>query len=243
MATLKKAKTVSLVQDVCRQIEEAILTGEYQPGDRLPSTRDLQEILAASLGTIRESLAILEQKGLLEVKKGAKGGFFVREISTKPVRESLATLMRHKGISHRELYEFRMFNESAIIQLVIWKATDEEIRSLFTFYDQMKTCLGQGHKGWIRFVDVENSLRRALLTLTRNRTYELVLRPIFDNLEHYARNHLLGGDRETQIAFDYWERIFDAVSRRDEAQAVEQTRALLLRFMDIITNYPGDASG
>ncbi len=70
---LKKAKSLSLVRNVVQQIEAAILAGEYGVGDKLPSTRQLQDILGASLGTIREGLARLEQKGLVTVKKGTKG--------------------------------------------------------------------------------------------------------------------------------------------------------------------------
>ncbi len=79
MPKLQKAKSLSLVENVVHQIEEAVLTGEYKVGDKLPSTRQLQDILGASLGTIREGLARLEQKGLIEVKKGTKGGFLKYE--------------------------------------------------------------------------------------------------------------------------------------------------------------------
>jgi len=114
MTILRKARNRSLVQDVSQQIETAIISGEYRPGDRLPSTRELQEILGASLGTIRESLAILEQKGFLEVRKGSKGGFFVCETSTKPMISSLETLMQRMVFTTRELYEFRIPVEAGL---------------------------------------------------------------------------------------------------------------------------------
>ncbi len=121
MTILKKAKNKSLVQDVSQQIEEAIISGEYRPGDRLPSTRELQQILSASLGTIRESLAILKQKGFLEVRKGSKGGFFVCETSTKPMISSLETLMQRMVFTTRELYEFRVPVEAGLTGIVAQK--------------------------------------------------------------------------------------------------------------------------
>ena len=99
MPKLHKAKSLSLVENVVRQVEDAIVAGEYSVGDKLPSTRELQRILGASLGTIREGLARLEQKGLLAVKKGTKGGFFVNDVTTQPMTESIDLLMRHLKVS------------------------------------------------------------------------------------------------------------------------------------------------
>lgn len=237
MAKLRKAKNISLVKDVSQQIEEAILSEEYLPGDRLPSTRELQEILGASLGTIRESLAILEQKGLLEVRKGAKGGFFVQELSTQPLENNLEMLMRHKAISHRELYEFRTANEAAVVRLVIQKGTDEQLDRLNGFLERMEPCLEKGKPGWIKFVAVENDLRRAFLDIIQNRTYEVVLTPIINNLQRYAVNHLSGKNEEIRIGYEYWTKIIPAIQDRDEELAASLIKQLLLTFMNIILTY------
>jgi GntR family transcriptional repressor for pyruvate dehydrogenase complex len=68
-----------IFQDVTRQIEEAILSRQLKAGDRLPSERELQETFRVSRGTLREALRVLEQKGLVTIKTGAKGGAVVRE--------------------------------------------------------------------------------------------------------------------------------------------------------------------
>lgn len=56
------------------QIEAAILDKVFKAGDRLPSERELQEAFQTSRGSVREALRTLRQKGLLDAKKGAKGG-------------------------------------------------------------------------------------------------------------------------------------------------------------------------
>lgn len=234
MAKLHKARKLSLVEDVTQQIEGAILDREYQPGDKLPSTRQLQEILGASLGTIRESLAILEQKGLLEVRKGAKGGFFVREVTTGPISRSLEMLMRHMALSHRELYEFRATVEAGVIRLVVQRASDEEIKDFHQYLEKFRACLNKGNPGWMMLVDVEQDLRRDLLKVINNRTYKAVLLPIINNLVEYARYYLPGGDAETQAAYDYWVRIMSAIAQRQEDQAAAQVKNLLFHFMELL---------
>ncbi|MCD4720515.1 MAG: GntR family transcriptional regulator [Desulfobacula sp.] len=236
MPKLQKAKNLSLVEDVTRQIEEAILDGEYKPGDKLPSTRKLQEVLGASLGTIRESLAILEQKGLLFVRKGSKGGFFIHEITTQPMTNSIEMLMRHMVLSHRELYEFRATVEAGLIRLVVQRASDEQIQIFREYLDKLKICLNQGHVGWMKLIDIEQDLRREFLHVIKNRTYEAVLIPIINNLHEYTLQHLPGGSQEAQSAYDYWEKIIPAVADRDEDKAAGLIKELLFHFMDLIQN-------
>jgi len=234
MPKLRKAKNLSLVEDVTRQIEEAILAGEYRPGDKLPSTRQLQEILGASLGTVRESLAILEQKGLLRVRKGAKGGFFIRQVSTKPMAESLEMMVRHMAISHKELYEFRSTVEAGVVRLVCQRASEEQMPIFWDYLDRLKACLNRGQTGWLELCETEQDLRREFLKVIKNRTYEAVLNPINDNLLEQARRYLPGGDRETQEAYDYWAKIIPAIAARDEDRAAALIRDLLFHFMGLI---------
>lgn len=237
MPKLKKAKNFSLVADVTRQIEEAILDGEYRSGDKLPSTRKLQDIFGASLGTIRESLAILEQKGLLSVRKGSKGGFFIREITTTPMANSIELLMRHMVLSPRELYEFRATVEAGLIRLVVQKASDDQIQHFGEYLDRFTDCLNQGHTGWIKFIEIEQDLRREFLHIIKNRTYEMVLIPIINNLQKYAHHHLPGSSQETKSAYEYWKKIIPTVAERDEDRAASLITELLFHFMDLILDH------
>ncbi|MBT4288225.1 MAG: FadR family transcriptional regulator [Deltaproteobacteria bacterium] len=234
MAKLQKAQNLSLVEDVTRQIEEAILDGEYKPGDKLPSTRELQKILGASLGTVRESLTKLEQKGLLKVLKGAKGGFFVREITISSMMDSLETLMKHMVLSHRELYEFRATIEAGLVRLVVKRASNQQIKKIKKYLNKLKNCLNKGHQGWIELVDVEQELRREFLKVADNRLYEAVLVPIIDKLSSYAELFLPGRDNEAKEAYEYWQKIIPAIAKRNEDEATRFTRELLYHFMDLL---------
>lgn len=234
MAKLRKAKKLSLVEDVVSQIENAIIDKEYMPGDKLPATRKLQEIFDASLGTIRESLVILEHKGLLEVRKGAKGGFFIREVTTKPMTESLEMLMRHMSLSPRELYEFRATVEAGVVRLVVQRASEADVEIFRKYLDQFADCLDKGQTGWWRLCEIEQDLRKEFLKIIRNRTYEAVLMPIIGNILKYARYRMSGGDSETRVAYEHWEKIIPAIADRDEETAAKLVKDLLFHFMDLM---------
>jgi len=52
------------------QIEQAIARGDFGPGDRLPSERELVRMLGVSRVSVREAMRSLEALGLVEVHQG-----------------------------------------------------------------------------------------------------------------------------------------------------------------------------
>ena len=233
MPKLQKAKSLSLVENVVHQIEEAILAGEYKAGDKLPATRELQQILGASLGTIREGLARLEQKGLVAVKKGTKGGFFINEVTTQPMTASLELLMRHLKVTPHELFEFRATVEAGLIRLVIQRGTEKQVQDLMKYGQKLKSCLNRGEEGWYALLETERNLRREFLSIVNNRIYGAVLTPIHNNILPFANQHLSGGDDMTRTACQFWQEILKAIDERNEEQAATQTKKMIFHFMNL----------
>ena len=227
---LKKIRNSSLVDDVVNQIEDSILSGELSPGDKLPPTRNLQTILGASLGSIREALAILEQKGLIKIKKGAKGGIFIKEASTDSMAESLDLLIRQMKISPRELAEFRQNAEAGLIRLVIERITDAQVAELNEYLSRFQKCLGRGCLGWKEFLTIEAECRRKMIGLAQNKVYEAVLLPIHNNIFGYATELTPGSNELVQEAYDDWSGLLAAIQTRDADRAVRITRDHIHRF-------------
>jgi GntR family transcriptional repressor for pyruvate dehydrogenase complex len=63
---------------VSHQIETAILMGILTEGDRLPTESALASELGISPITLRQSLAALRTKGLIETSRGRSGGSVIR---------------------------------------------------------------------------------------------------------------------------------------------------------------------
>lgn len=60
----------SVPDRVFAQLCEAILSGRYEPGERLPTQRALAAELEVNMGSVREALKRLEQLRLVEVRHG-----------------------------------------------------------------------------------------------------------------------------------------------------------------------------
>lgn len=61
---------------IAHELREAITSGQYQPGDRLPSERALADKHGAARNTAREAIAALRREGLVSAEHGR--GVFVR---------------------------------------------------------------------------------------------------------------------------------------------------------------------
>jgi GntR family transcriptional regulator len=72
---VQKDTPIPLYYQLAEQIRERIASGEFQPGDRIPSARDISEQSEISRMTVRQALGYLERQGHLVVRRGA--GTFV----------------------------------------------------------------------------------------------------------------------------------------------------------------------
>lgn len=87
---LKKVKQKTVVDQVMDQIKELISSGEYKPGDKIPTEMELAKDFGLGRSSIREAIKIFNYLGVLESR--AAIGTIVRErsqISTEALTWSL----------------------------------------------------------------------------------------------------------------------------------------------------------
>src|SRR5579884_3054238 len=85
-------QTTKLFEQITEQIEQQILRGELQSGDRLPTERELAVQFHVSRTAVREAMKLLEQKGLVDMRPGR--GTLVIDGTSQAVRHSLGLMMR-----------------------------------------------------------------------------------------------------------------------------------------------------
>jgi DNA-binding FadR family transcriptional regulator len=68
-----KITKTALYLEVANQIKKTILGGKFQPGEKLPSERDLAKAFGVGRPAIREALMTLSERGLVEMNRGTKG--------------------------------------------------------------------------------------------------------------------------------------------------------------------------
>lgn len=115
---------------IARQIREEISQGRLRPGAKLPAERALAAELGVSRNTLREAVRSLEQAGLVELRKGAHGGIFVREDNSGFLALGLLDLYRLGGITPRQLIQAHIWIVPALVREACKLATPEDIAQL-----------------------------------------------------------------------------------------------------------------
>ncbi len=229
IVALVKAKKVGLVQNIVSQLEEEILDGTYRSGDKLPSQQNLQKMLGASQGTLREALRILEQKGLIEIRLGVKGGPFVKSTNTEKITESLELLMRQKQISMDELAEFRKPVESELLRLLTKRLKKSDFKEIKIKLAGLKKQADRGSDGWADYLLAEIELRKTLFRLAGNRMFEAVLVSIHNNIK-YINDIAPIIQSDPQIAYRDWKEIIQALQDKNADKAILITRRHIERY-------------
>lgn len=80
--TMRFASEQPPYRQVAAELRHGIADGLYQPGDRLPSNRELQEAYGIASGTAQSAMKLLKAEGLAHSVPGR--GSFVRSGNSSP---------------------------------------------------------------------------------------------------------------------------------------------------------------
>ncbi len=130
-----------LYQEVGSQLREAIVSGRYSVGDRLPPERDIAENFSVSRSVVREALIMLELEKLVEVRKGS--GVYVVNVPTMSLNGESATSI-DSGYGPFELLQARQLLESEVAAFAAMQATKADIIKMRNAIEQGKAALTAG---------------------------------------------------------------------------------------------------
>ena len=140
-----KITSLSLTDLFVQQVENMILSGELQVGEKLPPERELAIRMGVSRPVISAGLIELEKLGFVEIRP--RQGAYICDYRRKGTVETLVAIMRYNGGSMRKkevesLLQVRIPLESLCVELVIRDTSDEELEELGTFLDKIAEALG-----------------------------------------------------------------------------------------------------
>jgi GntR family transcriptional repressor for pyruvate dehydrogenase complex len=113
-------------EEICDQIRRRMARGDYRPGDKLPTERELAAEFGVGRPAVREALRTLENSGVLELRKGLKGGAFVRQGDPALLTQSIHDLMNLGHLSLESLMEARIVLSAAVLKMACERGTEEE---------------------------------------------------------------------------------------------------------------------
>lgn len=225
---LKPVRQIAAHELVLDQMRRAIEAGQFRPGDRLPSERDMAEQLDVSRTTVRAAVSVLEREGLLVVKRGRGGGFIVRAPQSDPDTARVMLMKNREAI--RSAFEFRAIVESAAARLAASRRTDSQILTLRALLESMNTSLGicladQTAHNVAQFQSIDSMFHLGIAAAAHNpQLSEAVLSA---RRQMWTPVGALFGRLETN-ANDHHDEILDAIEAGDGDLAGERMESHLL---------------
>ena len=156
----------SRAEEIITVLRSEILRGQYRPGERLPSERDLAARFESNRGAIREAIKKLEQLGIVAV---APGGVRVLPVEEATL-EVLGYLLELGEIQKPELIS-QVLDVLAVMtslsaRSAVVEANDENITDMVQLVDQLVETIGDEERHtevWIQFSDKMMSIHRNLV--------------------------------------------------------------------------------
>lgn len=211
------------VTEVAQYLEQAILSGKWAPGDRLPAEREISAEIGVSRSVVREAIGRLASLGLVRSVHGS--GTLVEAPSDKPIAAGFRTLLRHGELSLHHLAEVRLPLETTIARLAARHRTDEHLARLA----RTQEVLGSPRSGLEAHVQADLEFHATLAEASGNPLFGTVLAPIQELLIASRRRTL--GRHGAELAHRHHAAILKAIESSDPEAADRAMREHLL------TNY------
>ncbi|HZR44447.1 MAG TPA: FadR/GntR family transcriptional regulator [Ktedonobacteraceae bacterium] len=212
-------RSTRVYEQVAEQIENLILSGELQSGDRLPTERELAVQFHVSRTAVREAMKLLEQKGLVDMRPGR--GTLVIDGTSQAVRHSLGLMMRvgQQGNSIN-LVEVRELLEPGIAALAAERASEEEIAAMREAIAVMDANLENADA----YIAADNNFHRSLAKATQNPVVLALIDSIVDLLSE-QRKLIFTVDGGPQRGQCHHKHLLETILRRDQQAAREAMQA------------------
>jgi len=222
-------KPEKLSQAVTRQIELLILRGILRPGERLPSERDLADQLGVSRPSLRESLADLQNRGLLVSRAGA--GVFIADVLGSAFSPALIQLFASHDEAVFDYLDFRRDMEGLAGERAARLGSDTDLQVINQIFLKMEAAHPKRNPTEEAALDAEFHL--AIVEASHNVIMLHMMRSMFDLLREgvFYNRKVMFKQRTTRSALlDQHRAINTALMARDPSG----TRAAIEAHLDYV---------
>lgn len=204
---------MSVSVQTVEKIMGLIASGEFTPGQRLPSEIELAAKFGLSRSALREATSALVQLRVLEVRKGS--GTYVSDLGPDVLMSGLdlgTDLMQ--GDTLIEIFEVRRLFEPVATAFAALKITDEQVKALQVTLDVMYAA-----KDVEELIVVDFDFHEQIMAVTGNMTLCALMRGLATKAirARIWRGIYLGGVQA--FTLEQHRRIVDALAERNPTLA------------------------
>jgi GntR family transcriptional regulator, sialic acid-inducible nan operon repressor len=222
-----------LYEEVFDRLLERIRNGEIQPGEQLPSERELMDFYAVGRPAVREALQSLALAGLVTISHGerARAALPTAESVVAQVTRGTELLLRMDPGSLHHFMEVRVLLEGGVARLAAEKADAKGLAILRERLDDHHRVSSQSQ----HFLDGDLGFHRQIAAISGNPIFPVVVDAMLRWLAEYYQSLVRAPGAESLTLTEH-ERIFEAIARHDGAGAEIAMREHLTRANALYEN-------
>ena len=205
---------LKLSDQVTAELENRILSGEFDAEERLPTEAELCELFGVSRSVIRDATRTLTARGLISVHRGR--GIIVTKPTSRAFEEALVLLLSRSAVSMGDVTSARAAIETHLAPLAAQAGTEDDWDAMDRHITAFESALRV--EDWETVSDEHLSFHLALLRAIRLPALEVLLRPMH---EVFLVSSLppLDSRELWDTPLDAHRPIVDALRRRDPEEA------------------------
>jgi len=228
-------KKVTVVEQAIQKIYDLIKEQNLKENDRLPSERDLAQMLGISRPSLREAIRVLDMMGVIKVEQGNGIIIETSQLSESLIKPLSFALLLNKRV-FLELFEARKIIEAECAELAASRATEKEIKEMSSIFKSLEENKYNREKS----ITYEIELHECIVDASKNLVLKKILTSIKDLLRgsRYMTVPSTGVSAETRKNHS---RLIKAISERnsDEARKImlEHLNSVSKRFKNKKSNF------
>lgn len=227
--SIKRIHRESVPSSIINLIIDSLISKKLKPGDQLPTELDLAQQLGVGRNSVREAINTLSYIGVVNIKRGI--GTFISESMPASVVNPLVLDLIFEQKTSIEIIELRLLIETAVAEMVIQKANDEDIQKLDEANERLRIAATGEITGSQDLRDLDINFHETLLQLTNNRPLQKIGKAIYTlflaSIEKTVEQDPLRAVKNHQL-------IIDAVKKRDPVLLRKHMKESLSLWMDYL---------
>lgn len=198
----------TLSRQVLDRFVQLLSSGQWKPGDKLPSEMELSGMLDVSRPVLREAMSSLETLGVIS-RKTRSGTYLNEKIGNQPFSVMLALSTENL----QAIIEARMALELGLVTIAAEKITDEQLEQLESTIDAIAKSTDNNYG------EIDKQFHRLIAMSAQNPVVEGLIDSLLiahDKMDSRIKI------RERELTVEYHTRIYRALANRDPHESFRQ---------------------
>ncbi|MBE3138625.1 MAG: FadR family transcriptional regulator [Actinobacteria bacterium] len=226
----KNLRKKTLVQKIITEIKEALIKGELQPGDKIPTEEQLCNKFSVSRVSVREAIKMLVALGVVTIKPG--NGSYISEGSSPALLEPMVFRLILQRKTSNDLLELRKMLEIGMLEILMEKQNSKDIKKMEESIQNYEKAYFQGITDSKILAKYDLDFHLAFTEATHNPLIIEVAQAIYQ-LYIFSFSKILYSADSVKISLKIHKKILEGIKAKDIQKTKEVINIMFKRWEEL----------